>query len=89
MATMSAQKRPSFRAEPALERLIEELMVEHGIEKQSDYLRGLIILDKVRKEGSLEKIGIRVSIPAWVVHEFSTYFSIAPKTKVQPETSKL
>lgn len=84
MAVKSVQKRPSFRAEPALERLIEELMKEHGIEKQSDYLRGLIILDKARRKNTLA-IGVPVTIPAWVMNEYPGYFLNPSHTNTQAE----
>lgn len=87
MASKTAATRPSFRAEPVLLRVIEEQMKAHGVEKQSDYLRGLIILDKAREKNSLA-IGVPVTIPGWVMHEFPSYFSLPSRANVEAEVLK-
>ena len=51
----------TFRATDAEGRLLRKMLVRHGIQSKSDYIRGLMLIDAER-----EQVDIRgVDIPRW------------------------
>src|SRR5690348_12508163 len=76
--------RLTFRADPLMVALIEEVMKTHVSNNLSDYIRGIIIRDYRLVFGELPP-GTRIAIPAWVTAEETTARKILKNLESGPE----
>ena len=64
-------RRTSISFEPLIEKMTRELMKEHRASSITDYLRGLVILDKLlSSSGTMEWDGPVTTFPLWTLAAF-------------------